>query len=276
MSHKSQTIYRKFTFKRITYNTTSRINYSTCGLPHSVLVIDKLDNKDSIQSFRDMLKNRAGVYYFINTIDNKRYIGSAKNLYIRLLEHLTKRKSNKALQSAIAKHGLANFNFGVFEYLYLDDLQTNKALTDLETSYIQKFDFNLLYNFMKTATSLTGYKHTEEARLKMALRFKNKLDHPMYGKSHSKEALSLISKPGKLNPMYGKVHSDFSRKKISDRLSKHINGVGIYDLNDNLILKFRNNVELAKHLKISKVTVGKYLNSGFVYKKIYRFKVNNI
>ena len=152
---------------------------------------------------------------------------------------------------------------GVFEYFYIDDKLTNKALTDIETSYIQKFDFSFLYNFMKNATSLTGYKQIKEARFKMVLRFKNKHNHPMCGKSHSKEALALISKPGKLNPMYGKIHSDFTKKIISDRLSKHINGVGIYDLNDNLISKFKDNVELAKHLKISKVTVGKHLNSGF-------------
>ncbi len=48
--------------------------------------------------------------------------------------------------------------------------------------------------------------------------------------------------------------------------------LGIYDLDDNLIFKFNNNVELAKHLDISKVTVGKYLNSGLVYNKVYRFK----
>jgi response regulator of citrate/malate metabolism len=50
--------------------------------------------------------------------------------------------------------------------------------------------------------------------------------------------------------------------------------VGIYDLNDNLISKFKNNAKLAQHLNISRVTVGKYLNSGLVYNKIYRFKVN--
>lgn len=49
-------------------------------------------------------------------------------------------------------------------------------------------------------------------------------------------------------------------------------GVGIYDLEDNLISKFKNNVELAKYLNISKVTVGKYLNSSLVYNKTYRFK----
>jgi response regulator of citrate/malate metabolism len=57
-------------------------------------------------------------------------------------------------------------------------------------------------------------------------------------------------------------------------MSKHVEGVGIYDLNDNLVSKFRKNVELAKHLNISRVTVGKYLNSGLIYNKTYRFKIN--
>ncbi|RKF57479.1 putative intron-encoded endonuclease 1 [Erysiphe neolycopersici] len=55
--------------------------------------------------------------------------------------------------------------------------------------------------------------------------YKDKSNH--LGKTHNKEALALISKPG----------------------------VGIYDLEDNLIYKFKNNVELAKYLNISKVTV---------------------
>lgn len=38
-------------------------------------------------------------------------------------------------------------------------------------------------------------------------------------------------------------------------MSKHPYGVGIYDLNDNLIAKFKNNVELSIYLNISKVTV---------------------
>lgn len=44
----------------------------------------------------------------------------------------------------------------------------------------------------------------------------------------------MISKPGELNPMYGKLHSEETKKKISDRMSKHPYGVGIYDLDDNL------------------------------------------
>jgi len=57
-----------------------------------------------------------------------------------------------------------------------------------------------------------------------------------------------------------------------DKKNKYSLGVGIYDLDNNLISKFKNNVELAKHLNISKVTVGKYLNSSLVYNKTYYFK----
>ena len=59
-------------------------------------------------------------------------------------------------------------------------------------------------------------------------------------------------------------------------MSKHPEGIGIYDLDNNLISKFKNNVELAKHLNISRITVGKYLNSGAVYNKTSRFKVNSV
>lgn len=45
-------------------------------------------------------------------------------------------------------------------------------------------------------------------------------------------------------------------------MSKHFSGIGLYDLDDNL--KFNNNVELAKHLNISRVTVGKYLYKGLI------------
>lgn len=117
--------------------------------------------------------------------------------------------------------------------------------------------------------------------------YKNKTNHPMFGQTHTKEALALISKPRELNPMFGKKHSETSKAIMSDKKNKYSLGIGIYDLDNNLISKFKNNVELAKHLNISKVTVGKYLNSGpaaasgcltnpsgvgLVYNKTYYFK----
>lgn len=119
---------------------------------------------------------------------------------------------------------------------------------------------------------MLGYKYTDEAKAKMVEYYKDKNNHPMYGKTHSKEILDLISKPGELNPMFGKKHSEETKKIMATKKNKYLNGVGIFDLNDNLIEKFNNNVELANYLGISKVTVGKYLNNNLIYKDMYRFK----
>lgn len=59
---------------------------------------------------------------------------------------------------------------------------------------------------------------------------------------------------------------------MSERKNKYLLGVGIFDLEGNLNWKFNNNVELAKHLNISKVMVGKYLNNNLVDNNIYTFK----
>lgn len=149
-------------------------------------------------------------------INGKQYIGSAKDFYIRLNEHLNNKKSNTSLQSAFNKHVLNKFNWVIYEYFtYESKIISNKTLTQLETNYIKSFDFTTLYNFKNEATSMLGYKHTDEAIKNMIERYKDKNNHPMYGKKHSEETLKLISKPGELNPMYGKKHSEGSKKIMS-------------------------------------------------------------
>lgn len=241
--------------------------------PVPILTLKELDNKDYINSFRDTLKSKGGIYSFINTTNNKQYIGNAKDLYIRLNEHINNKKSNINLQRAFNKYGLDKFHWIVYEYFsYATKIISHKDLTTLETNYIKAFNPTSLYNFKLESTSMLGYKHTVEAIKKMKDYYKNKNNHPMYGKNHTEKALSLISKPGILNPMYGKTHSEKSKSLMAKKRNKHLNGVGIFDLNDNLIQKFDNNVGLANYLGISKVTVGKYMNNKLIYKNVYIFK----
>lgn len=131
-------------------------------------------NYEKFISYNKILINKAGIYCFINTINNKWYIGSAKDLYLRLIvakHHLANKKSNTALQNAIFKYGLDKFDFCVYlrsmYFTYHSKIVSNKALTDLVTSYIKNYPFD---NFMRTAISLEGYKHTYEAKLKMLKR----------------------------------------------------------------------------------------------------------
>lgn len=150
--------------------------------PISVLILNNLNNEDSIESYRKLLKNKGGIYSFINIVNGRQYIGSAKNFYLRFIEYLKNKKSNVALQKAFKKHGLDKFNFCIYEYFTFESkVMSYKTLTDLETSYIKKFNFDTLYNFKATVTSSLGYKHIEEARLKI-VEFKIKENHPMFGK----------------------------------------------------------------------------------------------
>ena len=151
---------------KVRYAQILNINFSSLSiaslpfrsyLPIPIKVFPKLDDYNIILSCRELLKNKAGVYCFVNTVNNKLYIGSAKDLYLRLIEYLSNKKSNIALQNVIAKYGLAKFNFSISEYFIYDSKGVSqKALTNLETSYIDKYPFHVLYNFIKTTTSLTG------------------------------------------------------------------------------------------------------------------------
>jgi len=75
---------------------------------------------------------------------------------------------------------------------------------------------------MRTSHSLMGYNHTDEAKLKMLKRLKDKYNHLVYGKTHTDAVRKLISKPGKLNPMPGRRHGDTTKIIISDKLSKYL------------------------------------------------------
>jgi hypothetical protein len=68
-------------------------------------------------------------------------------------------------------------------------------------------------------------------------------NHPTLGRTRSKEALAFISKRGEFNSTLRKKRCEFTKAIISEKLSKHPLGVGIYDLNNNLISKFRKNAE---------------------------------
>jgi hypothetical protein len=94
----------------------------------------------------------------LNT-NGKQYIGSAKDLYLRLNEHLSlaehKKKSNSALQSAIFKYHAPQEKTLAFVYINIflaehENKQTShKLLTDLETIYILRSMKIRVYEFIQ-------------------------------------------------------------------------------------------------------------------------------
>lgn len=65
-----------------------------------------------------------------------------------------------------------------------------------------------------------------------------------------------------------------TRDLMRSKKKKYTHGVGIYDLDNNLIKRFDYAPDLAKHLNVSKVTVRKYINYGLVYEGKYCLKVH--
>jgi group I intron endonuclease len=120
----------------------------------------------------------------------------------------------------------------------------------------------MIYNFKLEADSMKGYKHTEEAILKMKNRFKNKLNHPFYGKHHTLASLKLISKPGILNPMYGRKHKESTKILISQKIGKLIE---VYDIHGKLLHFFESSVKAAEFFGVYKGTIGRYIKSGKVF-----------
>ena len=67
------------------------------------------------------LATKIGIYCIENTINNKKYIGSSKNVFKRKNRHFGDLRNNihpnKKLQASYNKYGVENFKFYVLEFL---------------------------------------------------------------------------------------------------------------------------------------------------------------
>jgi len=124
-----------------------------------ILPLKVYNNLYNPDKFRKEINKIGGVYGLVNIYNPnkiKQYIGSSKDLYQRLMDHLKGRDSNIRLQRNISKYGIDNFQFVIYYW----DLDPSVILTDIETEVIKSFSFESLYNFKKEANSSLGYKHT--------------------------------------------------------------------------------------------------------------------
>lgn len=99
------------------------------------------------------LPKSGGVYYILNTIDNKIYIGSSRQVKRRIRAHLyllnANRHPSKHLQSAWNRDGLPSFIFGLLEHC-----KENRYLTTFEQFWIDTFqsaERQFGYNLRKEA-----------------------------------------------------------------------------------------------------------------------------
>lgn len=106
----------------------------------------------------------SGIYEIVNTVNRKRYIGSAKRLSERRYEHWIRLTNgnhrNLRLANSWKKHSGAAFEFHVLLICRASDLLFYEQL--LLDSYRPEF------NISPTAGSTLGRKHSEETKHKIA------------------------------------------------------------------------------------------------------------
>lgn len=162
------------------------------------------------------LERCSGIYAIVNKINGKLYIGSAVNIYDRIVNrHIRllnlQEHHNINLQRSWVKFTSDNFYFKIIE-----KCNENK-LIEREQYWIDQFDFKKeLYNLCPTAGSSLGIKRSEEFKAKLkgnknSLGKKNSLGnkHSEETKQRMKEAKNISNgaKAAKSVIQFDKTHN---------------------------------------------------------------------
>jgi group I intron endonuclease len=208
---------------------------------------------------------KTGVYTITNLINSKIYVGSAtKDFKIRWRIHLSNLKLNrhhsKYLQYSFNKYGESNFKFEILE----------KCLPEFCLS-TEQYWMNMLnvcnrnygYNATPVAGNKSGFRFSEESKIKMSNSAKGNRKH-MLGrivKQETKDKLTLIVK---------KWHQDNKSAFLKNRESLYTPILKIC-ISTNKITEYKSLIEAAQLNNLSKqnirykCSVNKNFN-GFIWK----------
>lgn len=243
------------------------------------------------------------IYMFINKVNNKKYVGQAKDFEKRYNQHIyesfneniiEKRKYNCAFHSAIRKYGINNFKIIILK----ENLKTQCLMNLYECYYIEKY--NTLANNKKGYNIANGgsngnvfagktKEEMNKIKKKMSESQKGEKNHN-YGISKSKEIREKISESHKgINTRINKSKEELNdwNKKVSESCKKnvkrgkeHYKSIDILqcDLNDNPIKIWNSMNEASNILNINLTSIWKCCNKkqntagGFKWKY---YKENN-
>lgn len=179
-----------------------------------------------------------GIYQIKNTINNKIYIGSAKNIDIRIKDHKCRLNNNKhinkKLQNAWNKYGPQGFIFEVLEVVTrFEDLimreQTYLDCLVYASSNDSRFH-NLSYNICRKAGSRLGIKEDEETKIK-----RSKIQKDVMARDSTKEKirttnLTKETKDRRSKASQGRIPNKRTREKMSTSRKKYLSEIGKYSI----------------------------------------------
>ncbi len=129
----------------------------------------------------------AGVYAIINKINGKAYIGSSKNVELRLSHHKCYIKNRKFLHYQGYKNDAILYGVDAFEFKLLKATETAEEAEELETEFLSIW-IDGLYNKAPHANGSTGVKRNRETYIKAAAKrlldpgYRQKLSQACKGK----------------------------------------------------------------------------------------------
>lgn len=232
----------------------------------------------------------SGIYRILNVKNGKFYIGSSSNIYTRLKRHKNVLKRDKHenihLQHAWNKYGEESFIFEVVEECLVEEL-IKKEQYYLDV--LKPYDNEIGYNICVFADSVSGKKHTEQAKQKMREKAlgrvcseeqKQKIREMRLGKKHNEETKKKMSEShkGRSSSMLGKNHKPetiekmkkaHANKKFTDEELMHLASFHVGEKNSsaklteedvkNILFLYEKNKttysKLGKMFNVSKATI---------------------
>lgn len=225
--------------------------------------------------------------YTLSYNDDIRYVGRTFNVNKRLRQHINESYKNNTHKSNWIRK-VENINIEIIDICNQDNYSF------WEQHYIslyRSWGFNLL-NMTIGGEGVTGYKYSQEDKLKKSYRMLGDKNH-FYGRSHTLETIEILSnidRSGEKNSMYGKKHNEVTKNIMSNKKIGVYDGVNNprskklyqYDINNNLIKCWDFAKECADFYNISRGNIstfsknntnvdlkseGKYrVLSGFIFK----------
>jgi len=147
---------------------------------------------------------RSGIYIITCLINNKHYIGRAKNWRDRLTTHkgflIRNKHANSHLQNAVNLYGIDNFSFSILEEFPESDLCAMEHYwCNILNVHNRKYGYNI-----EPTSPFGRIEVSQETKLKLSLFQK---ENPRLGEN---------------NPWFGKKHTEESKQKMSDSLMGRI------------------------------------------------------
>ena len=202
-----------------------------------------------------MLNNHFNcIYMYENKINNKLYIGQAKDFNRRHKDHCKPSCINSYIDRAIKKYGKENFNI----YILIENLETQEDLNFYETLFIREYDTLAVngngYNITEGGFSHPWKNKTEEEKedIKKRISESSKGRQPMLNKHHSEETKEKMSKnnSGENNPFYNHYHSEETKEKMSKN-NANKKPINQYDLEGNFICTWESSSAIIKYYNFS-------------------------